>query len=273
MHHMITDAKQRVQELLQDNATTLLTAGGVVGTVTTAVLAWRGGYKTAEKVAVEKEERTHTMSRLQEERGEELYAQPLTLDKMDMIKLALVDALPPVLTGTATVGSIIMANRMSAQKAAALAAAYGLAEKQLGEYKEKVQEKLTGPKAQAIDDSLAQDRVNNTPGASQIVVVEGEVLCFDQPTGRYFRGTMEGIKTAVNRTNEEILHHDHASASYFYEELGLPPTTWSDDVGWNTDHLVELTFSTVLSHEQRPCIAIDFKFLPFPEYIRRYGNS
>jgi hypothetical protein len=117
---------------------------------------------------------------------------------------------------------------------------------------------------------LAQERVSKAPGSSQIVVVEGEVLCFDEPTGRYFRSTMDTINKAVNSTNAEILHHDHASASYFYEELGLPATTWTDEVGWNTDQLLELKFSTVLAEDNKPCISIDFKTLPKLEYVPRH---
>src|SRR3954451_24408059 len=184
---MFNDAKQRVQELLQENATTILTVGGVVGTVTTAVLTGRATFQAAEKILLEEadriaEVRPHTPP------GETVTITPLT--KTEKAKLIWPLYIPPVASGVVTISSIIMANRMSAQKVAALAAAYGLSEKQFREYKDKVQEKLTGPKAQAIDDELAQDRVNNTPGSQQIVVVEGEVLCFDEATGRYFRGSM-----------------------------------------------------------------------------------
>lgn len=192
------------------------------------------------------------------------------LSKTDQLKLAGLVVIPPVLTGGVTVTSIIMANRMSAQKAAALAAAYGLAEGRLSEYKEKVAERLTPAKEQKIQDELAQESVNKTPGSGQIVVVEGEVLCFDRPTGRYFRSTMEKIKQALNATTAEILHHEYASATHFYEELELPGTTWTDDVGWNRDQLPDLTFSTVLSEDNRPCIAIDFKVLPTADFIPKY---
>lgn len=247
---LFTDVKHKVVSLISENATTLLTAGGVVGTVATAVLTGRAGFKAAQ--IIEREER-------------ERFDDPLTTP--DKVKLVWPHFLPPVLTGTTTVASIIMANRMSAQKAAALAAAYGLAERNLSEYKDKIAEKLTGPKAQAIDDELAQDRVNKTDGYQNIIIVEGEVLCFDEPTSRYFRSTMENIKKAVNATNAEILHHDHASASFFYEELDMPATSWTDEMGWNTDQLLDLKYSTVLSPDGRPCIAIDFKVGPKSNYI------
>lgn len=268
---IIVDVKQRAQQLLEDNATTLLTAGGVVGTVVTAVLAGRAGFKAAEIIQLEEVERLST-ARLERQEantlGEAAEPPPL-LSKTEKFKLVVVYFIPPVITGSATIGSIILANRMSGQKAAALAAAYGLSQKQFEEYKGKVADKLGVQKEGKIQDELAQDRVKNTPGANQIVVVEGEVLCFDQPTGRYFRSTMDAINKAVNSTNAEIIHHDYASASHFYEELGLPATTWTDEVGWNTDQLIELTISTVLAEDDKPCIAIDFKTLPKLDYIRR----
>ena len=261
----LTDVKQKATGLLAENATTLLTAGGVVGTVATAILTGRATFKAAEIIRDEELKLVHD-----EGTTNSIVEGTMGLSNKKRAMLVWPLYLPPVLTGTATIASIIMANRMSAQKAAALAAAYGLAEHNLSEYKEKVAEKLTGPKKQAIDDEIAQDRVNRTTGHENIVVVEGEVLCFDEPTGRYFRSTMENIKTAVNTTNAEIIHHDHANASFFYEELELPSTTWTDEVGWNTDQLLDLKYSTVLTPDGKPCIAIDFKVLPKSDYVPKH---
>src|SRR3954464_7904589 len=173
---LLNDVKQKAVTVLQENSSTLLTAGGVVGTVATAILAGRGGIK-AGRILREAE------ADLRVDNAND----DLELPTMDKFKLAAPQFIPPIVTGTLTVTSIIFANRMSAQKAAALAAAYGLAERNLSEYKDKVAEKLTGPKKQAVDDELAQDRVSKTDGYQNIVIVEGEVLCFDEPTARYFR--------------------------------------------------------------------------------------
>lgn len=261
----LNDVKQKAVVLLEENAGTLLTAGGVVGTVATAILTGRATFKAAEIIRDEELKLVHD-----EGTTDSIAEGTMGLSTRKRVALVWPLYIPPVITGGATIGSIIMANRMSAQKAAALAAAYGLAERNLSEYKEKVAEKLTGPKQQQVVDELAQDRVNRTPGHENIVIVEGEVLCFDEPTGRYFRSTMEQIKSAVNATNAEILHHDHANASFFYEELDLPATTWTDEVGWNTDQLLELKYSTVLTPDNKPCIAIDFKVLPKADYVPKH---
>jgi ribosomal protein L18E len=264
---LFNDVKQKAVDLVTENATTLLTAGGVVGTVATAVLTGRATFKAAEIIHSEELKAVHSDKDVTDSIAEGT----MGLSNWERTKLVWPLYLPPVLTGTATIGSIIMANRMSAQKAAALAAAYGLAERNLSEYKDKVSEKLTGPKQQQIDDEIAQDRVNRTSGHENIVVVDGEVLCFDEPTGRYFRSTMENIKAAVNATNAEILNADHVNASFFYEELGLPATTWTNDVGWNRDNLLDLKYSTVLTpNDNKPCIAIDFRVLPKQDYIPKH---
>jgi hypothetical protein len=263
----LNEVKHKVSGLVSENATTLLTAGGVVGTVATAVLTGRAAYKANDILREANAKKQESFAR---EEQELVDVPKEMLTKIEKLVLIGPHFLPPVLTGTATVASIIMANRMSAQKAAALAAAYGLAERNLSEYKDKIAEKLTGPKAQAIDDELAQDRVNKTDGYQNIIIVEGEVLCFDEPTARYFRSTMENIKKAVNATNAEILHHDFASASFFYEELDMPATSWTDEMGWNTDQLLDLKYSTVLSPDGRPCIAIDFKVTPKSNYIPKH---
>lgn len=256
---IISNMKGRVEQFVGDNATTLLTAGGVVGVVGTGVLAWRGGYKTAQAV----DANTPAWDPAEP-------TVPTELPYSEKLKLSAPHVVPPVVTGSLTIGAIVLSHRMSGQKAAALAAAYGLSQKQLEEYKDKITEKLGVKKEQTMQDELAQERVNETPGHNQIVILEGEVLCFDRPTGRYFRSTMEKINSAVNCTNQEINNHEYASASFFYEELGLPATTWTEEVGWNRDRLLELSFSTVLSPDDKPCIAIDFKSLPKLDYIPRH---
>jgi hypothetical protein len=266
----ISDVQRKVQEFASENATTLLTAGGVVGVVGTAVLAGRAGYKYAKIVdAIELE---RIMQIPEEERGD-IERENARLTKLEKAQAVGIHFVPPVVTGGATIAAIILSHRMSAQKAAALAAAYGLSRQQLEEYKEKVSEKLTGPKRETVEAELAQERANQSPGAGSIVIVEGgDVLCFDQPTGRYFKSTMEKIRSAVNSTNEHILQgREYASANFFYEELGLDNCTWGDEVGFNVHNLVELTISAIVSpaDRQTPCIAIDFKRLPTEDYIDR----
>lgn len=262
---LLSDVKQKAAQFAQDNASTLLTAGGVVGVIGTAVLAGRAGFKTSEILTQARE--NLLLDELNEfEPGEEPVVPFIEIPKWDKVRLVGIQFVPPVLTGTATIAAIIMSNRMSAQKAAALVAAYGLAERNFSEYKNKIEEKITGPKQKAIDEELAQEAVNSTPGSDRVIIVEGEVLCFDKPTGRYFNSTMETIRQAVNTTNAEIFNHGFTTVNFFYEELGLDPTTWSGEVGFNVENLLDLTYNTIMAPGNRPCIAIDFKSMPRSDY-------
>jgi Family of unknown function (DUF6353) len=271
MHQLLTGAKERIQQLLEDNATTILTAGGVVGTVTTAVLAGRAGFK-AGQIIMERKGELYADQFQREPQDNPVLFENIELTKMEVVQLVGVQFLPPVLTGTATVGSIILANRMSAQKAAALAAAYGLAEKQLGEYKDKVQEKLTGPKATAIRDEIQQDRVNeNPPKSSQVIVIgSGEVLFYDAWSGRYFRSTVEAIRKAENAVNREIFQSNEAALRAFYDELDLPRVTMDEHLGWNIGNSLEIEISAVVTEDSEPCLAIEFVNLPIVDFRTRY---
>jgi Family of unknown function (DUF6353) len=87
-------------------------------------------------------------------------------------------------------------------------------------------------------------------------------------TGRYFASTHEQIKRAENEINYKLVHYISASLSEFYDELGLPPTSYSDLVGWDINNQMEVVISTVLSPDRRPCLAIDFRNPPVYEYNR-----
>lgn len=243
---------------LSENASTIFTAGGVVGTVTTGTLAWRAGYKTAFK-AIELSE-------------QDISAGPVT--KMEIAKETWQINVPPVIIGSLAVSSIVASNLVSARKAAALAAAYAIADGRLEEYKNKVQEKLTGPKNQAIKDEIAQDRVMaNPPSREVIIIASGEVLFHDSLTGRYFHSTVEQVRKAEHYINNELATCQYASLSQFYDEIGLPTTSYSDQVGWsalNQDVPFDLKLSTVMTPDQKPCISIDYSILPTPEYHRTY---
>lgn len=239
------------EKMVSDNATAILTGVGVIGTITTAVLTGRASFKAAELLRAEWEDPS-------EQTVPQIAKQTWPL------------YLPAVGTGAATITAIVFANRISSKRMAALAAAYGLSEKAFGEYKEKALQHLGIKKEQDLKDEIAQDKVNLTPPQGQTIIIgDGEVLCFDSITGRYFKSSMEKIRQAENKINYEIIHHHAASLSSFYDEIGLPCTSYSDDVGWNVDNLIEVTYTSVLA-DDKPCIVIDFKVAPITGYGRIY---
>jgi hypothetical protein len=178
--------------------------------------------------------------------------------------------IPPVGAGAATISAIILANKISSKRIAALGVAAGISERALQEYKDKIVEKMGVRPSTDIRDEIAQDRVDNNPPNNREVIItgNGDVLCYDMLTGRYFYSSAEAIKRAENQINFEILNHMYASLTEFYDKVGLPPTTYTDTVGWSGDKPVNVLITTTMSPDRRPCLAIDFEREPTPEYYR-----
>jgi hypothetical protein len=264
----LTQKVKHAKFLLGDNSSAILTSFGVAGTVTTAYLTGRATFKAARIIEQEQELRK---SRMNNDGGHDIAARGVLNHELTTgtkIKLVWPLYIPPVGAGATTIACIVAANKISSRKIAALAVASGISERALQEYKEKVIEKLGDRQDRQIRDEIAQDRVKNNPANSREIIFAGtgEVLCFDMSSGRYFQSTVEEIKKAENRINYELIHFMSASLSMFYEEIGLAPTSYSDSVGWNSNHHLEVVFSTVMSADNRPCIAIDFSKQPIPNY-------
>jgi Family of unknown function (DUF6353) len=250
------------QRYAHENKSVLLTAVGVVGTVSTAVLSFRAGYRASEII---------------QEEADAFFNEHPDHDEVDFdvktkVKLIWPELIPPVGLGVLTVASIVTANRIDQKKAAALAAAYGISERSFQEYKEKVVERLGEKKEQAMRDEIAQDRVNRDPVENKQVIItgNGDVLCKDNISGRYFQSSMETIRSAENKVNHDIIHHMYASLSSFYEHIGLAPTRHSDEVGWNTNNLLEVMFSATMSSDNRPCMVLDYAVGPTQDYTKLY---
>lgn len=256
------------EKFLINNSPTILTGIGVIGAVGTAVLTGNASLKAADILREEK------LTKIPD--GETVDSLDGLLSKTECVKIVWKLYIPPVATGILTISAIILANRISLKRAAALAAAYSLSEKRIAEYKNKVTETLGIKKEQAIQDAIAQDQVNRNPINDQqkeIVFIgnkSGEVLCFDSLSARYFTSSVEEIKNAENKINFQILHNDYATLTDFFNLIGLHQTQFSEEVGWNTDALLEIKLSTTLADDSKPCLVLNYNVMPTREY-KSYG--
>lgn len=247
---------KHVERVAVDNSPAILTAVGVTGTVTTAIFVSKASFKAAE--ILREDDRLNQMT----------FDSPKER-AIEQVKLTWTLYIPAVGVGTATIACIVFANQIGTRRAAAMAAAYSMSEKAFSEYREKIVEKVGATKEQEARDEIAQERVERQPLGSQVIVMnEREVLCFDQYTGRYFNSDMETLKQAQNKINYRMLRENYASLNDFYDCIGLEWVPTGDDIGWNSDQMLELSFTTVLSDDQRPCIAIDFHTVPVRNYYR-----
>lgn len=251
----ISQIATRVGKFASDNSPLILTVVGVSGTITTAVLTGKAAYKSSKVLEDERYKRRLNGEPEQTAKEKFLEVWPYFV--------------PAVGTGAMTVTAIIMANRIGTKRAAAVAAAYSISEKAFEEYREKVIEKLGPNKERDARDELAQERVTKNPSSQQeVVIASGNVLCYELWAGRYFESTMEEIKKAQNDLNYMLLNNGYASLNDLYDKLGLDRTVVGEEMGWNSDKLMEIKFTTTISDDQRPCIAIDFDVQPVRNYFR-----
>lgn len=238
---------RRAQKATADNAPTILTALGVTGLVTTAVLTGKASFRAAQIL------QEFEIDRDCGEGGERI---PVAFQKQ--FELVWKNYVPAVGTGAVSIACIISANHISTRRTAALASAYSIAQEGFREYKDKVLDKIGETKEQAVRDEIAQDRVTKNPPSEVIFIGQGDVLCMDMYSGRYFMSDLESIRKAENDTNWQIMNNDYASLTDFWDRVGLDSTSESDNIGWNTDAKLQLEIGSALAKDGRPCIAVDF---------------
>lgn len=240
-----------LEKLITDNSPTILTAIGVVGTVTTAYLTAKASFKSADQIA----DRKFVLTQHGEDNN---------ISRKDAVGLVWKNYIPAVGSGALTVAATICANRISTRRMAAMALAYSLSEKKIEELKEKAFAKLTPSKQQQVKDEIAQDRVNKNPKGNQVIVLgQGDVMCYDMPSDRYFKSNVEKIRKTQNDINQEVLGDNlPVTVADFYRYIGLKPTPASNELGWTFESLMDIEFSTVMTADQQPCIAINYDSIP-----------
>ncbi len=246
---------RQTEKILNQHSPNILTAIGVSGTVTTAYLAGKASYASA-LVILGHENAGHY------EYGERVGLEMTAREKVELVwKLYI----PATLSGTATVICIVGANRVGSRRTAALTAAYSLSERAFVEYRDKVVEVIGEKKEKTVRDELVKDKIRDNPPSKEILISgPGNVLCCELYTGRYFSSDMETLRRSQNDINAKLLAHEYASLSDFYYMIGLPYTSTSDNSGWSSDKQLELSFTTVMAEDGRPCLAFDYNYIqPF----------
>jgi len=244
----VTSASKVLKQLgkvISDNSPTILTVVGVTGVASTALLAVKGAYSAAERLAHE----------------------PGDLPLKDKFAMTWHLYIPAAGVGAVTIICIVAGNSINTRRNAALASVYTLSETAFKEYRSKVAEQLGSHKEQKVRDDIARDRIANDPveGKEVIVTGTGNVLCYDTLTGRYFESDMESLRKAQNDINAECINNMYASQNDFYRLVGLPQVEIGEEVGWTVENKLELEFTSILSGG-KPCMAINYHRSPIRNY-------
>ena len=226
---------------------------GIAGMVTTTVLSVRA---TPKAMALIEEEK---LRRYNEEDDD-------TLTKIDVVKIAWKPYIPAAVTGVVSVACLVGAGSVNSKRMTALAAAYQLSETALTEYKEKVVETIGEKKEKTVREKVNKDKLDKNPVSKNDVIIatKGNTLCYDPISGRYFKSDIDLIKRTENNLNKRMLHDifGYISLNEFYDELGLEHISVGDDLGWNSDELIDIGITSHVADNGEPAIVIEYRARP-----------
>ena len=252
MNPKITEFFKSTRTFLGKHSPEILTGIGITGMISTTILAVKATPKAMKLIDIKKKE---------------LDTDELTV--IETVKTAWKPYIPAMLVGLASTTCLIGASATNYKRNAALASAYALSERTLTRYRDKVIDTIGERKEQQIREKIAQDEIDEKKlSNSQVIVTSnGETLCMDTMSGRYFKSDIETIKQAVNKLNRRLVYENYISLNEFYGEIGLDDIKNGTLLGWNIDSgLIEPTFSTCLADNGQPCLVIDFMVEPRYDY-------
>lgn len=250
--NLATIAKD-IRKFASKRSPEILTGIGIAGMITTTILAVRATPKALELIEEKKEEESID-----------------ELSSFEVVKVAWKPYIPAMVTCVASTACLIGASSVNTKRNAALATAYKLSETALSEYRDKVVETIGEKKERIVRDKVAEERVKKNPVSKNEVIItgNGKTLCFDPISGRYFMCSIETIKKAENTLNKQMLHDisGYVSLNEFYDELGLDHTSVGNDLGWNTNQLIDIDFSSQLNDNGEPSVVLDYLVAPKCDY-------
>lgn len=227
-----------VEIVLNENSTQILTVAAITGTITTALMTGKAVLQADQLLQKHKD---------------------LKAPK-DKLKLVWRYYIPPTLSGISTIGFIIGLNHVHASRNAALAGLYSIAQTAFKEYQEKVVETIGDNKERKVRDAIDADHVRNTPQTEIIMTGNGDVLCFDSLSGRYFKSDIETIRQKINELNRSLISEMFISLNEFYYELGLDGIELGNNLGFNIDHgLLDIHFTSQLTKDGKPCLVLNYE--------------
>lgn len=236
-----------IQRTLVKHSPEILTGLGITGMITTTIMAVKATPKALDII-----------NDMEYEKGD-------ILTPVEKVKATWKCYIPSAITGTLSITCLIGASSVSSKRNAVLATAYKLSESALKEYQEKVVETIGEKKEEKIRDAIAKDVIEHNPVKNNEVIItdNGDTLCYDAISGRYFKSNIDKINKIVNELNRTMLGDMYVSLNDFYYELGLKGTDLGDQLGWNINRgFIDLRFSTQLSEDDTPCLVIDYSVPP-----------
>ena len=250
----INEAKDKIGKSLVKHMPEILTTVGVIGAIATPVLVYKAKPKVDDILNSDEYKRSFANAET-----------PLK-EKTVYLEYTWREWAPAFVCGLLTVTAIIGAHVSSSKQKAVVLAAYGATSTALNEYRKHAKEIIKDPKKlKDLDDAVAEKTMEQNPPSKKDIKKSHsteDTLFFDWLTGRYFWSNKNKIDEAVNRTNFEVNNYGWSSLNQFYDFLDLNSVGIGEDIGWNTDQLLEVTYSSRLTDDMKSAVVMEFRTLP-----------
>lgn len=266
----MTKLARTAAKTVAKNSPAILTGLGIAGFCTTVVMTAKAApaagkvheYHEGDRADIEYARTTTDMTK--EQHRKEI-ASTYICEAKDLLPLYG----PPVAVGVMSIACFIGANKINADRQAALLAAYSLSEKTLATYQQKVIEKLGEEEHEALLADATRDIVRSEVpegyDKDSDPIPMNMVRVYDNVTGRYFYSSKERIMAAESAVNKRLISEMRVTLQEFYYELGLEERFnlgecmgW--DVSWYTSGATSMNvfFAPMLDDEKNPCLAINY---------------
>lgn len=207
-----------VVTFIDHNLPTILTGASVVGLLTSVGSAIKEAPKAETAILDAKVKKYESMTLENDRVFVPSHGDPYRLtgyhDELEEIRLTPMEAIkvlapiywPCALSTAATATCIIMSNRVSAKRYAAVLTALGLSERHSREYAEKVKELFGEKKEKLVNQEIAKDHALACPEDLENGYIVGQMYpCCLEIAGLYWISTRQAIENAFNRWNQKGL--------------------------------------------------------------------
>lgn len=242
------------RSVITANSPVLLLGTTIAGVVTTGVLAAKAGYEARGII-------DRTEGYQEDPEGIKEHS-VLTFQEKAMITWVVFA--PAAISGAGTIAAAVGTHTVHTKRANAMAALYAVTSNKLDDMTEKAEELLGPKKTQDLQNKVAQKSIDRRPQFedSEVMLVEdGNELCYDDWSGRYFMSNMAKLESAINDINRLLIDEGDASLNDWYDFVGLPGIQMGNDFGWSGKK-IEGKFGSVVATDGRPAISVWFHEAP-----------
>lgn len=237
-------------QYLSKNSSSILTGCGIAGIIVTAITAVYATIDASEKI----------------NDAEEVKQEPLT--NKEIAKVAWKSYIPVAVAGVSSAACFVGAQTINTRRNMALATLYSMTANNFNDYREAVVKKLGEKKEEEVRDEVSRKQIEENPvESSEVFIGDGDTLCYDSWSGRYFKSSIEKIRGAVNTINHDLNSELTIPLNDFYFLLNLPTVKAGDKAGWNIDKPMKVYFSSQIAENNEPCIVINYYTEPMEDYM------